>query len=376
MTPQNFNIMNDVYNQSNNFFTYRMMDEDYYKQIKFANMVTWTSEKTNASDVDPWTNITLTNTLDLDGSKGTLTSLTTYIDTLLALQEKAVSQILFNSRVQMPAGDGIPIEISNGYKVDGFRFYSDQVGCQNKWSVCSTPMGVYFIDGLSKSIYRFNSNGLEDLSTSQGMRWWLLENNVTADWYPISKEGNGIRTFYDKLYKDVYFTIGPTGFNTSNTLNYSEILNSFISQFSYDGVGAMFNYKDKFYSEYSDNIWTMFEGKENLIFGNSYNVDFSFISNENPTITKIFDTVEFRVDDYNNNTISHVNPFESITASNEYQNSDIGKDFKYKFRLWRALIPRVGMQRIRNPWAKITLTKNKDKNSRLVLHDLTVKYTY
>jgi hypothetical protein len=379
-TPSNFNIINKVYSQKDNYFSYKMMDADYYKQHEFTNMVTWTSEKTNASETDPWTQITLINTLDLDGNKGKLTALTTYNDTLLALQEKAFSQILFNSRTQVAAGDGVPIEISNGYKVDGYRFLSDQVGCQNKWTVTSTPMGVYFIDKQSNSIYRYNSNGIADLSLEKGMQDWVRENYKSNEWLPASSDSNGIRTFYDNTYKDVYFALGP-GANQETTLNFNETLDNFVSIFSYSGTYGLINFKNKFigYKYGYPLITQLYSANTGTIFGFRYNRAFSFISNENPTITKIFDTVELRADLYDKDgNVTHKAPFASIEASNEYQKSDAGRDFKYKFRVWRANIPRNvnTFQRIRNPWAKISFNMPAGSTDRLVLHDLDVTYTY
>jgi hypothetical protein len=360
MSPTNFNIMNDVYSQQDNFFTYRMMDSDYYKQVKYPNQVVFTKEKSNASEVDTWTNLTLTSSLDLDGSKGTLTSLNTCIDSLIALQEKAVSLINFNSRVQIPTADNVPIEISNNYKVDGYRFISDQVGCQNKLSVCKTPMGIYFIDNINKSIYRFNSEGLSELSTTAGVNFWVRENEA-------------VKTYYDSIYKDIYFTVDS--YDTCQTLGYSELTGTFVSKYSYDGVDAMFNFNDKFYSYYKGSIWEMFTKNDTDIFGELRNNKLTFVANENPLYTKIFDTIEFKTDIFGESGITHAKPFQEIWAKNEYQESAVGSDFKYKFRIWRGLIPRAPkMQRIRNPWTFITLNR-KDKG-KLVLHDLSVKYTY
>jgi hypothetical protein len=99
------------------------------------------------------------------------------------------------------------------------------------------------------------------------------------------------------------------------------------------------------------------------------------VANENPLYTKIFDTIEIKSDIFGESGITHAKPFQEIWAKNEYQESSIGSDFKYKFRIWRGIIPRAPrMQRIRNPWTFITL--NRKDTGRLVLHDLSVKYTY
>ena len=172
VTPQNFNILNEVYSQTDNFFNYRILDEDYYKLHTFANQITWSKEKHSGEEIDTWANITLANTLDMSGDKGRITALKTWNEYLLCFQEKALSQILFNSRVQIPTTDGVPIEISNGYKVDGSRLLSGNIGCSNKWATSTTTTGIYFLDSTTDSLYIFNGQ-LSNLSEDRGMDWWV-----------------------------------------------------------------------------------------------------------------------------------------------------------------------------------------------------------
>ena len=51
-------------------FTYRILDDDFYKINHFPNQFTWTLEKHSGEEIDPWTNLTLASTFDVDGSKG------------------------------------------------------------------------------------------------------------------------------------------------------------------------------------------------------------------------------------------------------------------------------------------------------------------
>lgn len=129
MSPTNFNLLNDVYNQKDTFFNYRILDKDINKMNHFPYQYTWSLQKINGSDVDNWTNTTLANTADMDGAYGRITKLCTFNDVLLGFQEKALNAINFNNRVQIPVSDGVPIEISNGYKVDGSKVISSDVGC-------------------------------------------------------------------------------------------------------------------------------------------------------------------------------------------------------------------------------------------------------
>lgn len=411
MSPVNFNLINEVYTQKDNFFNYRIYDNEYYKNNKFANQITWSTEKTAASDIDPWTQITLANTLDMNGEKGEVTALKAWNEHLLCFQEKALNQILFNSRVQIPTADGVPIEISNGYKVDGSRMLSGNIGCTNKWSIIDTTLGVYFIDNNTDSIYLFNGQ-IGNLSKDKGLDWWIRKSYTNDIWKPIYQEGglNNIRTFYDNKYGDIYFTPGPISNEQPDALCYSEQLNQFTSLMSYGGIQAMFNFGDGFYSLknnsggnlelYQNNV-----GDYNNFYGNIKGWSFSFISNQNPTLTKIFDTVDLRADHYlinESEQLLNSCPINFIEVNNEYQNSGIvplnSKSIRKKFRIWRGLLPRNKntRQRIRNPWSMITLgwtpdigqssssntnvehnpgQSNSNDTNKAVIHDVSVKYT-
>lgn len=406
MTPQNFNLLNNIYSQKDNYFNYRILDDDYYKQNKFSNQITWSKEKHAGEDIDTWTNITLANTLDMDGERGEVTALKSWNEYLLGFQERSLSRIMFNSRIQIPVTDGVPIEITNGGKVDGSNIISDAIGCNNKWSIVTTPYGVYFLDSTTDNIYNFNGK-LNNLSESKGMNWWARQNHSINLWQPViynTETLNGVRTFYDSKYKDVYFTPGPVidSMTQPDSLCFSEFFDQFVSLMSYGGTQAMFNYIDGFYSLKSDGetlkLYQNFTGKYNNIFGKDVGWSLSFISNENPTITKIFDTIEMRADIWDSEgNLLNICPISYIGAKNEYQEGlfrswlteeekkqGIKKsvEMKKRFRVWRGLIPRNKntRQRMRNLWSEVsigrtTLDVDVDKNSKVQIHDISINYT-
>lgn len=412
MSPQNFNLLNPVYSQKDNYFNYRILDKDFYNQNDFQNQLTWSMQKLSGDQNDAWTNITLANTFDLDGAWGKIVSIDTFQDNIYCFQEKALNQLLFNSRVQIPASDGVPIEISNGQRMEGNRLISSTIGCSNKWSIITTPMGIYFIDSNTQAIYLFNGQ-ITNLSDTLGMRNWVLGNHTSKQWAPISyargNRINGIRTFYDASKGDVYFVPGydytanvrANAFSAREALCYSEKLQQFTSFTSYGGTPAMFNLGDKFLSihhfqgedEYVQKLWENNAGRYNEFFGERKPFSISFISNGDPLYTKIFDTVELRADSYTDDVLNAKFPFTHIYSENEYQKSgDVSFSsnagmLRKKFRVWRAQLPRVAdtskgarrsvaRSRLRNPWTMVTLS-NQDKTdyNRAVIHDLTVKYT-
>lgn len=376
--PTNFNLFNPVYSQKDNFFNYRILDSDIYKLNNFPNSITWSKEKHLGEDVDTWTNITMANTLDLDGTKGKVNKLVTFNEQIFAFQDKGISNILFNSRVQIPVSDGVPIEITNGYKVEGSRYFSTELGCQNKYSIQVTSSGIYFLDSESGGIYLLGGEGLTNLSTNKGFDIWTKE--VAYD--PTFK------TFYDKNNKDVYFV------TKDYCLGYSEKLGQFTSFYDYNEVDTMFNVDSNFFTVkyvphiYSTNplIWVQFKGEYNKIFGQKRPYSITYIENEEPIIDKVFTNIEYRADAFNSeNSYLPNESFDTIEVWNEYQKGKdrlrfekyIPSNLKKKFRIWRANIPRDSYHRIdrmRNPWLFIKLSKENPSNERIELHDMLVYY--
>lgn len=389
MSPINFNLFNPVYSQRDNFFTYRILDDDYYKLNQFPNQITWSTQKTAGQDIDPWTTVTLASTFDMDGSKGQIRSLNIWGDTIYCFQDSEVSAIMFNSRVQIPTSDGVPIEISNNYKVDGKRTVLEGAGCINKFAICPTPTGLYFVDSVGGHFQAIGSNGLTDLSLSKGMITWLSKQKSTL-WKPNDYT---TRLFYDKGIKDIYIV------TEKEALCYSEAIGEFVSYMSYENIPVMFNVTDKFYCIKNNYINQMFEGEYNYFFGEYKDYDITFVSNgktssgDMSTIDKVYTNLEFRADkwaDELNSILSSESPFDYIRVWNEYQ--DTGEvlllnkpnkpsPLKKKFRVWRIQIPRDAhnrRDRIRNTWCKIKLGSspkyNNGNNSFIQLHDAAVQF--
>ena len=155
-----------------------------------------------------------------------------YNDQLLCFQEKAVSQILFNSRVQINVSDGLPVELSNSGKVDGVRYLTTFSGCSNNNSIVQAQSGLYFVDNLNADIMKFSSQGINSLSKEKGLEKWVKD---------TLKNNKEVNSYYDSYYNDVYFD-----FTGGDTLVYSEKLEQFMSFVNYENVGAMIPIYNRF----------------------------------------------------------------------------------------------------------------------------------
>jgi hypothetical protein len=230
----NFNLYNHrAYEQSGNFFTYHGLDYSNLSDNSFPNTITWSLEKTFGEDVDIWTSIDVSNTQELDGNLGELNKLINYNNDIYSFQDVGFAKLLFNSRVQIPTSDGVPIEITNGMKMQGKRYISTKIGCTNKWSIVETPSGLYFIDDMLRTTFLFNGQ-LQDISTTKGMKSWMNERCTNKVWSPDSNFYN-CKAFYDKVGKDVYWVYQDTA------LVYSEVLGQYMSFMDYGGVPLIEN---------------------------------------------------------------------------------------------------------------------------------------
>lgn len=438
VNPQNFNLINPVYSQLDNFFSYKILDADFYKLDKFPATVAWTLQKNNASEVDAWTNVTMGSTLDMDGNAGKVTSINTSMDTLYCFQERGVSHIMFNSRVQINPTDGIPIEIGNNYKVDGSHYISNTIGCPNKFAIAKSPMGLYFVDGVGSTLYLLQGNQMQNISDTHGMGYWFSQQDTQNSWVPnigTTNYAQGMKLCYDNVNGDLY--ILPNG---GQALCYSDQLQQFVSFYDYYAY-SIFNIGNSVHAltlgsgNSGVSMWNLFEGNYNQLLGTYYPSSITFVSNADMQMDKIFTNLETRADFYKNGELQHMHFFDTIRAWNEYQDTDwndgtahttvlqhkyfpyssasIASNTKKKFRIWRVDIPRAKKwvtyteeeqqamissgsytsetvpnghfinvnDRIRNTWCKIKLSMNVPpsdltgfETSKMEMHDMSVIY--
>lgn len=415
VSPNNFNLINTAYTQSNNYFTYNILDEITYKSNIYSSQIVWSKPHNLLTDIDDCTNITLANSVDLEGAKGRVVSINKFNELLIAFQKDAITQLLFNSRVQLSPTDGVPIEIGNSQKMEGTRSISNKIGCNDKFSIKETSRGIYFIDNNTDTFYLFDKS-INNLSTTKGCSWWFKEHHTNELWNYDNINSKIIN--YDNTNGDIYITITEKDSNgkykNENTLCYSEQLESFTSRMSYSNcvmdvldnkfisiaaVGVENN--EKVPDEFKDylNIYWNRHGEYNKFFNNYIFPELTFISNADPLNTKIFNTLEYQMDLISDYTGMYIpkHTFDWINAYNEYQETgkkDLTKlmkntffndvSTKKQFRVWRGQLPRVGtLQRLRNPWVAINLGfKNlvqsedyRDNTFKMILNNMTVKYT-
>lgn len=412
--PTNFNLINMVYSQPDNYFTYRMLSEEDYSNHSFPNQITYSLTKQLGATIDEWTQITLANILEMDGDKGEVNAIERLNNDLWVFQDHGIAQILYNENVQISSTQGVPIEIANSQKVQGKRYITETIGCSDPHALAVAPTGIYFIDSNDKSIYLFGGQ-LQNLSLQKGFDSWskqTLPSSLQA-WTPDKFENFAV--YYDKMDQDLLF-IGK-----ETCLAYSEKLQQFTSFFDYEHTPYFINIDHKgFWIRWTEakgcEVYSHQDGEYLKFWGEEKPYWMTLISNAEPTQNKIFTNLALRATvDGEGEKISSgfefYQPFDSIEVWNEYQHG-IGSfrqreaklwmihdttptesALKRKFRIWRSDIPRDNaptdgdaalnisrdkehpLHRIQNPWVYIKLMKEaEDTLHRAEIHDIEITY--
>lgn len=397
--PTNFNIMNSAYDQQDNYFQYKILDQD--KNLnKYPTQIVWSLTKTPMEDVDSWTSINAANFLNLNGSFGKVNKIINKNDTLLTFQDKGISTINFNEKTAIASTTGLPIQLGNTNKVNGYTVVSDKIGCINKWSINLNSSGLYFMDDNTKDFYCFNNEGIKNVGVDALFSSWFKQNMNGQVWTPSNQYG--FKTCYDENTNDLYIL------NKDTCLLYNSKLQTFTSFMDYKNVQTLFNLGNESFILYktaniNDLIIKMFSGNYCNFINNVYPYSITYRINPDEYHNHLFTNFEYVADIINDNKllsddtkiISPLNnkpdfAFDKVTAWNEYQKGELNiKDtnrrshLKPKYRTWSGDIPRDGdtttshnyhANRMNNPWIFFKLSKNNDVTKRMIFHNLTLTY--
>jgi hypothetical protein len=380
-----FHKYNKVYSQSSNLIKNSNLGYNIKKINNFNTNVITTKLKSSGELIDSWTDILPNETLTLDGKYGSINALVNFNDELYTIQDKAFAFLSISPRVQVQGSDGVAVQLGKGSILDRYKYLSTEAGTINKWSVVSSPIGLYFYDTLNKSFNVFKDNVL-DLSDLKNMHSYFTTNTnevVLIQDNPFLK--TGISSGYDYINNDVFMTFHQD--EKSYTISYNERVGSFISL--YDYKPSMYISKGShFITTSPDNkkLYRQYYGEYNKFYDVYY--PSSFTLNINPESDKdcIFDNINFKSEVTLNNVDQVDKTLTGIRAYNDYQDSNslttltplvVGRNnnLRRKFRDWNALIPRDGRNRIRAPYIKLKLEFNNTSNYKLIMHDLAVYYT-
>jgi hypothetical protein len=359
-----FNLFNPVYDQQNNLFSYRSFTKGESVN-NFQNQICWSEVKTLGEEIDTWCQINVGNNTDLQGEYGELNGMITANNSLYCFQDNAIYKINYNTRVTISPSDGIPIQLTNNYRMDPPLLLRSECGVHSQDCLAKSSNSVYFFDSRRNRLFNINrEDAIIDLSGTKG-----VTSLVYASW-----GFNNI--LYDPNVNDIYFNF------SDKSICYNEDIAEFTSLYDYHTASSIFCLGSNTYLNKGNSIYKQRSGNYSIFFGQKKPYYIEILANDNPMISKTFTNVEFNIDPITMGGSEEI--FNLVSAETSYQEGgeilNVNKikpsNMKRKFRIWRINLPREEgtMNRLRDRWCRIKLQNTNPSGNSMRLNYINVSY--
>lgn len=279
--------------------------------------------------IDSWTDFLVNDTMNLDGIYGDITKLYNFTNEIFSFQERAVSGITINPRIQIQADDGVGVELGTGTVLYRYKYLTTKSGTKQIWSVTDDGVAIFYYDDVAQSI---NVHTGEEMSTVKKIR--NLMRGLTM---PLDPADLVVRSIYDIGKQDVIFVFEDT------SIVYNKYIGEFIRTEDIHDYIHVFNNK----------VFSLVSGNLNEHYaGTNYNpMHITYMFAPMPTMDKVFHNIEYRK--IGDNNFNYILAEDTIGRSGLINSPDIFN----KFNINRIHIPRVNgtMERFRDVNILLTL---------------------
>lgn len=350
----------------------------------------WASElKVNGQLVDGWGQFLVNNQLDVEGIYGPINAIQTFKDKVFFYQDQAFGVVTIDERVAISDENGTELVIGTGDVVADYGYVSRHTGTLHRQAVVPSENYIYHFDTRQKKLFQYSIGHKSPLSDIKGLNAYFHDNVSLTTIENVDNPtslttASNILGAYDSRYNRVLFTFKSPTFN--ETISFNELTNNFTSFHDYQpklylSTGRKLLSVSPFNN---DTIHQHDLGDYGVFYGQTQSPStITFIANAGNHFVKRWDNLEWLSELYDTDGNALSETYERLTISNDYQTTGeitLLPDFvKRRFRTWRHTVQRNinpdGVNdRIRNPWVRLKLEKDNDKNARFISHDFVVHY--
>ena len=291
------------------------------------NRIIVSNPKTPGEINDSWTSFEYANYLDVDTKYGQITNLIVFKDKLYFFQENAVGMASVNDRMLITTNDSSDLTLGTGGVLSRYDYIITSNGSDiiNDKSITQSNSSVYWYDKNKNIICKFNDSGFIELSKAKNIQS-IFNNDL------VNKQDNHL-SFYDNKYNELWFVVNDKSIIYNENIDSFTSFYNFAPQYAISLQNELIVTKDSYlYYMYNDQV-----GCQSI----KPNAKIEIVVNQNPQTTKVFDSVWFNGNIYDNDTESLKN-ISSISFKTKYQESDIinGSDIEQREDTYKFAIPR------------------------------------
>jgi hypothetical protein len=328
---------NDVFNQRYNINRYFPESLLFNSEVdKYTNRIWHSKKKIDGEVVDSWRDFQFVDYIDVEGTQGPIQELVVNKNKLFYYQTNGIGIASTNERGAVNSEEG-NIVLSNGKLLARYDYITKETGTQHQFSVSNTNQAIYHYDGNLKKLFRL-ADGLECISDNQGLFSKFQTTSNQMNKLDLTLQNYGVHSIYEPEYQTVYFTFLD---NTSNnfTLGFNEKLQCFESFYSFK-PNLYFRLDSKLLSTDGDNCYWHNKGNYGEFYGDYFASSLTFLTNENPTYTKVWDNQQFQTEVYDTNgVLLNLVTFDLIQHKTENQAT-----------FMQPLFPQVNINKVERDW--------------------------
>jgi len=379
-------IFNEVFNQRYNINSYVPASLLYENEVdKYTNRIWHSKRKIDGEVVDSWRDFQFVDYIDVEGTQGPIQEILVNKNKLFFYQTNGIGIASTNERSAVASDNG-NVVLSNGKLLSRYDYVTKETGTQHQFAVVNTNQAIYHYDGNLKKLFRLGE-GLECISDNLGLFSKLQTTINQTNKVDTTLTGFGVHAIYDLEYQTVYFTFLGNGQNDF-TVGYNEKLQAFESLYSFR-PRLYFRLNTKLFSSDQDNCYWHNKGEYGKFYGEYYPSFVKFLTNENPTLTKVWDNQQFQTEVYDtNNVLLNLDTIDYIQHTTENQDTGVitlvpqtninkvERDWKIQIQrdLANATYSTLSKPRLRDLYLQTQVTFSNEDNKRFILHPITTFY--
>ncbi len=344
----------DLYSSSeNDILKFHPRPDPFVTIEEFDNRIHASQAKINGELTDSWSIFKVNDLVDVEGIYGPITGLFILKDKLIFTQNRAFGTAAINERIMLEDTNSNTIGVGTGAVLDRYDYYSTTTGCKAIFGVTITEQGMYWIDVLSKKVFRWTGGDkggeLQPLSDARDMSSFF-SNNIIGDGITNDNpfRGKGISSVFDHEFGEVIWSYKDSAKTFTIVFNESKTIQAFTGLYTYSS--PMFC-NDKY------NVFAVDPSNLNAIYlqnTGSYCVFFDqltpapsslrYVVNPHPNTIKVFDNQELNLESKDRFGVDQ--PTDNFTRCRyltNNQNSDwraTATISKRKERRWNYLVAR------------------------------------
>lgn len=333
-----------AYNQQNELILGIAKPATFDTVENFEASIIASKQKFPNEVIDSWTDFLVNETMDLIGIHGSITKLYNFTNEIFSFQNRGISAITINPRIQLQADDGIGVELGTGTILYDYKYLTIKSGTRYMWSIIDDGNVIYYYDHISKSI---NIHTGEELSTAKKVRN-LMQTTIPDDLIQV-------RAIFNIGKNDLIYV-----FDT-----FSLVFNKYIGEFIRveDVHTYLHSFSNRVFSKVNTDILEHYAGTDY----NAMHITYMFAPM--PTMDKVFHNIKYRKKGTGN--FNYISAEDTIGRTGIINSPDIFN----KFNINRIHIPRIDneLERFRDVNILLTLQSPESENE-FWIDDMVLMY--